>query len=181
MVYMYHSFFITALFIIARTWKQPRCPSADEWIRKLSVFFLRDFCSYPSFQRFLQKLPLLSCLLFNYLIFNWKIIVLQCCISFCHRSTWISHRYTYVFSLLNLPPTSHHIPSFQVVTEHQVELPASYRKFPLAVHFTYCNVQVSILLSQFMPPSFPRCVHNSVLCICFLIAVLQVVSSVLFF
>ena len=24
--------FITALFIIARTWKQPRCPSADEWI-----------------------------------------------------------------------------------------------------------------------------------------------------
>ena len=27
--------FITPLFIIARTWKQPRCPSAEEWIRKL--------------------------------------------------------------------------------------------------------------------------------------------------
>ena len=27
--------FITALFIIARTWKQPRCPSAGQWIRKL--------------------------------------------------------------------------------------------------------------------------------------------------
>ena len=27
--------FIAALFIIARTWKQPRCPSADGWIRKL--------------------------------------------------------------------------------------------------------------------------------------------------
>ena len=27
--------FIAALFIIARTWKQPRCPSADEWTRKL--------------------------------------------------------------------------------------------------------------------------------------------------
>ena len=26
--------FITALFIIVRTWKQPRCLSADEWIRK---------------------------------------------------------------------------------------------------------------------------------------------------
>ena len=25
--------FITTLFIIARAWKQPRCPSADEWIR----------------------------------------------------------------------------------------------------------------------------------------------------
>ena len=27
--------FIAALFIIARTWKQPRCPSADGWIRQL--------------------------------------------------------------------------------------------------------------------------------------------------
>ena len=27
--------FITVLFIIARTWKQPRCPSTDKWIRKL--------------------------------------------------------------------------------------------------------------------------------------------------
>ena len=26
---------IPALFITARTWKQPRCPSADKWIRKL--------------------------------------------------------------------------------------------------------------------------------------------------
>ena len=30
--------FITALFIIARTWKQPRCPSADEWIRKCGTY-----------------------------------------------------------------------------------------------------------------------------------------------
>ena len=27
--------FIAVLFVIARTWKQPRCPLADEWIRKL--------------------------------------------------------------------------------------------------------------------------------------------------
>ena len=27
--------FIAALFIIARTWKQPRCSSADEWIRNV--------------------------------------------------------------------------------------------------------------------------------------------------
>ena len=32
---MYTPIFIAALFIIARTWKQPRCPSADKWIRKL--------------------------------------------------------------------------------------------------------------------------------------------------
>ena len=29
--------FIAALFIIARTRKQPRCPSADEWIKKVVV------------------------------------------------------------------------------------------------------------------------------------------------
>ena len=27
--------FIAALFTIARTWKQPRCPLTDEWIKKL--------------------------------------------------------------------------------------------------------------------------------------------------
>ena len=27
--------FIAVLFIIARTWEQPRCPSANKWIRKL--------------------------------------------------------------------------------------------------------------------------------------------------
>ena len=32
---MYTPMFIAAVFIIARTWKQPRCPSVDEWIRKL--------------------------------------------------------------------------------------------------------------------------------------------------
>ena len=33
--FIYTPMFITALFIIARTWKQLRCPSAVEWIRKL--------------------------------------------------------------------------------------------------------------------------------------------------
>ena len=37
--------FITALFIIARTWKQPRCPSADEWIRKLWYIYTMDYYS----------------------------------------------------------------------------------------------------------------------------------------
>ena len=37
--------FITALFIIARTWKQPRCPSADEWIRKLWYIHTMEYYS----------------------------------------------------------------------------------------------------------------------------------------
>ena len=37
--------FITTLFIIARTWKQPRCPSADEWIRKLWYIYTMEYYS----------------------------------------------------------------------------------------------------------------------------------------
>ena len=37
--------FIAALFIIARTWKQPRCPSADKWIRKLQYIYTMEYYS----------------------------------------------------------------------------------------------------------------------------------------
>ena len=35
--------FIIALFTIARTWKQPRCPSADEWVRKLCIPYKMEY------------------------------------------------------------------------------------------------------------------------------------------
>ena len=35
--------FITALFTIARTWKQPRCPLADEWIIKLWYIYTMEY------------------------------------------------------------------------------------------------------------------------------------------
>ena len=37
--------FITALFMIARTWKQPKCSSADEWIRKLWKIYTVEYYS----------------------------------------------------------------------------------------------------------------------------------------
>ena len=37
--------FITTLFIIARTWKQPRGPSADKWIRKLWYIYTMEYYS----------------------------------------------------------------------------------------------------------------------------------------
>ena len=37
--------FIAALFMIARTWKQPRCPSADEWIRKRWYIYTMEYYS----------------------------------------------------------------------------------------------------------------------------------------
>ena len=37
--------FIAALFTIARTWKQPRCPSTDEWIKKLWYVYTMEYYS----------------------------------------------------------------------------------------------------------------------------------------
>ena len=37
--------FIAALFIIARTWKRPRYPSADEWMRKLWYIYTMEYYS----------------------------------------------------------------------------------------------------------------------------------------
>ena len=35
--------FTSALSTIARTWKQPRCPSAEEWIRKLWYLYTMEY------------------------------------------------------------------------------------------------------------------------------------------
>ena len=37
--------FITALFTIARTMKQTRCPSTDEWIKKLWYMYTMEYYS----------------------------------------------------------------------------------------------------------------------------------------
>ena len=33
-----HCMFIAALFMIAKTWKQPKRPSTDEWIKKMCIY-----------------------------------------------------------------------------------------------------------------------------------------------
>ena len=42
---MWTPMFITALFTIARTWKQPRCPLADEWIRQRWYIYTMEYYS----------------------------------------------------------------------------------------------------------------------------------------
>ena len=37
--------FIAVLFTVARTWKQPRCPSTDEWIKKLWYIYTMEYYS----------------------------------------------------------------------------------------------------------------------------------------
>ena len=51
------SVFIAALFTIARTWKQPRCPSAEEWIRKLWYIYTMEYSAIKknAFESVLMK------------------------------------------------------------------------------------------------------------------------------
>ena len=40
-----HPMFIAALFTIARSWKQPKCPSTDEWIKKIWCIYTMEYYS----------------------------------------------------------------------------------------------------------------------------------------
>jgi hypothetical protein len=41
--------FIAALFTIAKLWKQPRCPTTDEWIKKMWYLYTVEF--YPAMKK----------------------------------------------------------------------------------------------------------------------------------
>ena len=49
--------FTVALFTIARTWKQPRCPSTDEWIKKLWYIYTVEYSAIKgnAFESVLMK------------------------------------------------------------------------------------------------------------------------------
>ena len=40
-----HPMFTADLFTIARTWKQPKCPSTDEWIQKMWHIYTMEYYS----------------------------------------------------------------------------------------------------------------------------------------
>jgi hypothetical protein len=50
--------FLAALFIIARNWKEPRCPSTEEWIQKMWYIYTIEYYSViknNDFMKFLGK------------------------------------------------------------------------------------------------------------------------------
>jgi hypothetical protein len=50
--------FIAALFIIARSWKEPRCSSTEEWIQKMWYIYTMEYYSAiknNGFMKFLDK------------------------------------------------------------------------------------------------------------------------------
>ena len=90
-------------------------------------------------------------LFFTLFIFHWRIIALQYYVGFCRTSTWISHRYTHVPSLLNLslnpipsrPLGCHIAPGWAPCVTGQI--PTGY--------LFYIRYYVSMLLSQSIPLS----------------------------
>ena len=51
--------FINSFFIIARSWKEPRCPSSEEWIQKMWYIYTMEYYSAiknNEFMKFLGKL-----------------------------------------------------------------------------------------------------------------------------
>ena len=97
--------------------------------------------------------------------FNWRKIALQSCVHFCH-TTWISHKYTCAppFRTSLLSPIPPH-PSRLSQSPGLSFLRYITQQRPTRYHFTYAKY-VSMLLSQFVPFSFPHFVHKSVLYVC---------------
>jgi len=51
---MCSTMFIAALFLIARSWKEPRCPSTEEWIQKMWYIHTMEYYSAIKNNDFMQ-------------------------------------------------------------------------------------------------------------------------------
>jgi hypothetical protein len=40
---LHYAMFIAALFIVARIWKEPRCPSTEEWLQKMWYIYTIEY------------------------------------------------------------------------------------------------------------------------------------------
>ena len=47
--------FIAALLTIAKTWKQPKCPSTNEWVNKMWYIYKMEYCSAKKKESHLQQ------------------------------------------------------------------------------------------------------------------------------
>ena len=119
-----------------------------------SIFFLPLNClgTFVKNQLPFKDVDFQKCFFF---FFNLRIIALWNFVVFCQTSTWISHRYPCIPSLLNLPPISLPISPLEVDAERLFEFPKPYSKFPLAIYFTYGNVSFHVTLSIHLTLSSP--------------------------
>ena len=118
--------------------------------------------------------------IFISLFFNWRIIALQCCVGFCHTSTWISCTYTCVPSLLNLHPTLHPIPLLGWYSTGLSSLCHIANPHWLSIYFyTWLCIYLNGTLSTHPACSFSHCVHKSIIYVCVSIAAPNIGSPML--
>ena len=95
---------------------------------------------------------------FYYYLLGYNCFTVPCQFLLYNRVNQL-YIHVYPFSLGSRSPPP--IPPLQVTTEHRVELPVLYSRFPLSIYFTHGGVYMSVLISQFIPFLCPH-VHMSV-------------------
>ena len=93
--------------------------------------------------------------------FSWNIIALRC-FSLCCTTEWVGYKYTYIPSVLDLPPAPPPNPLISVITEHWAGLPVLCSRFPLAFHVWWC-IYVKLNLLRSHPPLPHLCPHGCAL------------------
>ena len=119
---------------------------------------------------------------FIFCIFKWKIIALLCSVGFYHATMWISSKYTYISSTVNLTSTDcpSSLPSRLSQSTRLNSL--SYKTtFPQSSTLHMAKPVFRATLSICSTLSFPQCAHKFVFYICISIPALERGSSGLFF
>ena len=108
-------------------------------------------------------------LFYKLFFFNWRIIALQNFVVFYWTSTWISHRYLYIPSLLNLPPHPTPLGWYRA----PVKVSWTIEQIPVGCLFYIwqCKFPCSLSIHLTLSPPSPQ-VHKSVLFVYFSIAAL---------
>ena len=147
--------------------------SAVQWNDSVMYIFFFIFFSIMVYHKILNTVP---CAIqqdfvrfLNLFIFNWRIIALQCCVGLCHTSTWISHRYPYVPSFLNLSP-SHLLPYPAPLCCHRVpdltSLCHTANSYWLSVLYMVMHTFPYYSLNSSHPLLPPLCPQVCYLCLC---------------